>query len=220
MLGITRAQALVNVLDLYARASAQEQADGRAWYFQASQVARALASKYHVAYPIACAVLAATSPQALWDWNHGNKQGNIYRAIEVLNAGSNPHAGRPHKSCMTNSVWNAARRIVLGHYTDPIYGLNGHKVSAFYLGLLTAGNADSVCVDTHMMNAIADTILPENTRQRIFGNEKRYTALAELVIEAALMVDEKPQQFQAIVWTVWRNLQVRTRTIVPLRAAA
>lgn len=204
VLGVSREEAITNLLTLFADGSPEQIQIGMEWYANAHDVGRVLNHRYERGLEQTIGTLAACSPQSPWLWSSTDKRCNVYKAIQVLASATD---SKPKDAWVTGAIWKKARRIAAGEYRHPMdaMGKNSHKVKWFYDSILTRGNGRTPCVDTHMMNAMMNGITTERQRQNIFSNAMRYGQCAEVIQVVADTVGIPPQQMQAILWTIWRD---------------
>lgn len=180
-----------NITRLFRTATPEQIAAGAAWYFDANEVAKALAAKNNVSVEVAAGVLAALSPLNSWG-------ANVNLAARFLAAGG------LHEGYLGTGLAKA-RAILAG--ADPVITLNGLKTVNFYRSILTAG-AEGVTIDRHAWSLAVNVRYAEGSIPSLSG--KRYGSAADAYRRAAAILSREygtvtAAQVQAVTWTLWRN---------------
>jgi hypothetical protein len=169
-------------------ATAQDLANGLAWYDRARDEALRMAympgcgSVKHAA-----GVIAALSPRCQW-------ASNVTAAERMIRAA----ATRDLEPVTAGTLSNRAKawRIACGE--DPELVLSGPKVRAFYANIM--GDRDAVTVDVWAARAAEGRDWPHAPVKR------RYRLLVETYRRAGERRGMHPRDAQAAVWTVYRRL--------------
>lgn len=191
-----------NILAVFFQASEDELREGKMWYSNAFDTAKAIASRYDLPGGIdtVAAVIAALSPNNRWNRNVRDAEALIrtYCAGGELDALKVSSYGQ-------NKV--KAIRILKGESPDDVLG--GNKVRAFY-ECIANGNSTAVCIDGHAFSIWSGQRVVTSKTPSI--SDKLYAAISEDYRRAALVVSSvtgvcySAMQVQAITWVVWRNL--------------
>jgi hypothetical protein len=208
VLGITRDEAMVNVLALYASATQDQIERGRVWYGIADDICINIALRFNKTREQSIGVMAACSPQAPWLGDETKKQCNTYRAIEVFTAQAQQRPVRKDGSCLSGREWDKAYQIAMGNYTDVHEWLGDKlKVPAFYASITERGLGTDVCCDTHVICLTANRLMGSKhpVVKALFAYNDRMADIQELITECAATVGELPQQMQAILWVTWKE---------------
>ncbi len=183
-----------NVTRVFRTATPEQITGALDWYLDARTVADALAVKSGVTLDVAAGVLAALSPLNSWG-------ANVNLAARFLATPGGLTAGYLRVGL------DKARRIVAGH--DILSVLHSDKVSAFYAGIVAAGETDAVCVDRHAYDIAVNTRHNEGDRPKL--SKGRYNAVADTYRAAAGILSREvgmilyPAQVQSITWVTWRQ---------------
>ena len=175
---MSRADNVRNILDL---ATVTEQVEGANWYHGAQRIADELGGDR------GAGVLAAMSPLMSWPKC-------VELARRMVRTGI--WAGGLPRNC------DKARRIWQG--AEPLTVLRGHKVRAFYRGIM--GDADAVVIDRHAFDIVLGRVTDDATRRRLglAGQYERFAAPYRTVArERGLAACD----VQAITWLTWRRLK-------------
>jgi hypothetical protein len=169
-------------------ATAQDLADGLAWYDRAREEALSLAYMPGCAsVEHAAGVIAALSPRVQWGEN-------IVSARKMIRAAA---MNRPEPR--TNGMLRNRRKAWrIAHGEDPELVLGGPKVRAFFANIM--GDREAVTIDVWAARA-AEGCANTNAPVR-----RRYLLLAESYRRVARARGMHPRDVQAAVWTVHRRL--------------
>jgi hypothetical protein len=168
-------------------ATAQDLADGIAWYDRARSIAEAMAEESGLSVRACAGVIAALSPRQQWSTN-------VSAARRMVLAAA---AGEP-EPIAAGTLGNRAKawRIACGE--DPEVVLGGPKVRAFFANIL--GDAEDVTVDVWAARAAEGRKNPNAPVRR------RYELIAESFRRVARRRGMTPRDAQAAVWTVYRRV--------------
>lgn len=182
-----------NVIQVYREATPEQVAEGLAWYDEAHSLAQDFAETYGITLEVAAGVIAALSPMNSWGVNK-----NL--AAKFLEAGG------LDKGYLSTGL-SKARQILAGGDIEPIlFGTRGSKVLAFYHGILTAGQTESVCIDRHAYDIVVNHRHSDTHDPRPSVTGKRYAEAAEKYREAAARLGTmSAAQVQAVTWVTWRD---------------
>lgn len=178
------------LLAAYGQATADDLAQGLAWYGRAADAARAMLP----AEPRrAAGVIAALSPRAQWAVN-------LRWAAEIIDAAERGESEPPsvHTRAMRGQAW----RIANG--ADPLDVLNGPKVRAFFANI--TGDLDAVTVDVWATlaaegpNVRRAKYIPGKGAPIIAPSGGRYALIARAYRETAAIVGIPPRDLQAAIW--------------------
>jgi hypothetical protein len=181
-----------NILDIYARATVAELAEGLSWYSDAHAVALALDPQNPTR---AAGVIAALSPRAGWGLN--------------VNLAARAYAdGEASGTLGMCKGW--ADRILAGE--APLEVLGGRKVRAFF-ACISDPESREVVVDRHAFDVAVGRTTNDVTRKALdrAGQYDRFAHHYEL---AAERLDLLPSQVQAVTWLTWRRLKIESTTNV------
>lgn len=172
-----------NILTVWQRASAQQEADGRRWYHVANGVAAMIADGNTRA---GAGVLAALSPQKAWSYN-------VQLAADAFTNGE----ARGH----VRDALGKAERIMLG--ANPLDVLPADsKTWNFYRAIIDPDDAEAVVIDRHAHDvAVGERF---GNRDRGLSAKRRYATLALAYRVAAQRLGELPSVVQAVTWVAWR----------------
>lgn len=182
-----------NITRVYRAASAEHKLAGVAWYNESHTFAEMLAEAYGVTVSTAAGVIAAVSPLNSW----GN---NKKLAARIVSEGGTARGGY-----LTLGM-DKANAILTGG--DPMVILKGEKITAFYLGILTRGETDAVCVDRHAWSLAVSVRYANGTIPGLKG--ERYAAASDAYRRAASIITRETgtpisaAQIQAVTWLAWR----------------
>jgi hypothetical protein len=171
-------------------ATAQDLADGLAWYDRARREAERMSRTYGLPTRHCAGVIAALSPRCQWASNVRSAERMIAAAI----AGElEPVANG------TMSNRDKAWRIANG--ADPDEVLSGPKVRAFYANIM--GDTEAITIDVWAARAAEGRDYKNAPKQR------RYDLLAESFRRVGRKRGMHPRDVQAAVWTVYRRTNAR-----------
>jgi hypothetical protein len=171
-------------------ATAQDLAEGLAWYDRARTVAEGMASEYGLSVRHSAGVIAALSPRCQWATNVAGARKMVTAASAGL---AEPVVGG------TRDNRSKAWRIANGE--DPEAVLSGPKVRAFYANIM--GDGEQVTVDGWCARAAEGRDNPHAPKRR------RYDLCAEAYRRTARARGMAPRDVQAAVWTVYRRRNAR-----------
>ena len=172
------------IIAVWRSATADQEAEGRAWYRVANGVADMISGGNVRA---GAGVLAALSPQKSWP-------ANIKLAEDAITSGT----ARGH----VKDALAKAERIMLGE--DPLLVLPvDSKTYNFYRCIVDPEDAESVCIDRHAHDIVAGERYGD--RDRGLSSKRRYATVALAYRLAANRLDELPSVVQAVTWVVWRE---------------
>lgn len=168
------------LMDLWNRATPDQQLRGRQWYWTAGAHAGYIAYAAGITVEQAAGIIAVLSPLMPWEENvrlakdvviWGKREGtfaaNIEKAVRILNG-------------------------------EPVFDvLGGPKVRAFADAI--NGDRYAVTIDRHMLRAVGHPTEQVTARQ--------YEAIAEVITRVAKSVGMMPRDFQAVIWCVVRDSQ-------------
>jgi len=182
---------VLNVLAFYAEATADERADGFAWYAAAYEAAENIARRTGLDVAVVVAVIAVLSPQKLWEEN-------IVWAEQVCAAHV---AGQPlPRRGLGNSLRRAAIALT-GDLSDVLRESGSLKVRNFYLSIM--GVPGAACVDRHALRIVMGD--PMVTPPGM--SDGRYRLAAEAYCDAARELRVGVRHVQAVTWTVCKRLR-------------
>jgi hypothetical protein len=167
-------------------ATAQDLADGLAWYDRARQMAEAMSAETGISVRHCAGVIAALSPRQQW----GTNVAGAWRMLRAAGEGE----GEPIVAGLSANRAKAWR-IAQGEGPDAV--LSGPKVRAFYANIL--GDVDAVTVDIWAARAAEGRENPHAPERR------RYRLLSESYRRAGERRGMCPRDVQAAVWTVYRR---------------
>lgn len=181
----TLARYVANILAAWHAASAEDMAQGRAWYHVAHDLAGVIGAG---SVPIGAGVIAALSPQCPWERN-------VTLARDVCTTG----IIRGH---MTEALGKVAR-IMGGE--DPARVLpNGSKTWNFYHNMLYPSSPDFITVDRHAHDVAVGEAYGKK-RDRGLSYAPRYATLARAYLHSGRELDEIAAVVQPVTWCYWRR---------------
>jgi len=192
---------LVNLLRAWDAATPAERHAGLTWYATANDYCNDLARRYGVTVEQAAGVVAALSPGLAWELN-------VTQAEYLVEAYAHGRRGveLPLVGVYGRSNVTKCERILAG--VDPLELLSpvtAPKTRAFYRCIVERGTGTDVVIDRHAASAALDArgtkggsaievVKPALYRWLVW----HYRVLAE-------RVGITPAQFQAVVWSHWRQ---------------
>lgn len=186
---------------IYAAATDAQRERGRAWYRDMLAECRAISRDTGVPLRRVVATVAITSPDA-------RLSSNLAWARVACETRGDAAVGR-----YPNTMRQRYAPILRGE-VDPLAGVGGPKVTAFYRAIL--GDEDAVVLDRWALRAVG--------HHRDSCTAKQYAEYAARFRRAAASEGESPAHFQAITWVVLRDGAVRSdgrrQGLTDLREAA
>jgi len=168
-----------------------EQTEGLFWYQTTNTFARGLAEKHGLSTLQACGIIAALSPQISWERNM-----IVAEAMCALEEFTGVYMANKDK----------AARIYGGE--NPLDVLGGKKVRAFFNCISEPETSNEVCIDRHAFDiAEAGFENTDDIRRLALNRVGVYESLAEAYRTAAVIVNLRPHQLQAVTWLTWRVLK-------------
>ena len=165
-------------------ATLEEKAEGIDWYFTANKVAAGLAELHGISVKKTSLVISALSPATDWDKNVIDA-GNF---IEDTNA--------------VVSTYGNNKRIAARALSGEVEELNGKKTRAF-AKLIENPYADEVVIDRHAIS-VALGHKSDDTERRYYASTG-YDLMVGAYHAAAVKLNLKASELQAIVWVSYRN---------------
>lgn len=186
-----------NLLSIYLLASPEDIKAGKAWYGNARKYAKSLARKYNVSLDIAAGVIAALSPGQEWEKNKRSADEFMreYRNCDRCTL------ARLDLATYGNGPIQKAYAIANGAPIGPT--LHGPKTTAFYRAIVDPMSPD-VVIDGHAKSA-ALGVRYGNHNNGVKVERNEYSHLEHAYRIAAATVGLTPNQFQAIIWIVWKK---------------
>lgn len=183
-----------NVTRAYRAASADEVAQGVAWYMRAHDLAVEL-DPGNVTR--AAAVIATLSPQASWSRNVASAR-LAYRLrprsdVQVFVDGLPTTRVTAVK---THAILTARSDI------DPL--VHGPKVRAFWASIIDP-ESDEVVIDRHAVDVALGRVTDDRTRNLLLKRKGGFEAFALCYRRAAKILSTTPAQVQAVTWVYWRR---------------
>jgi hypothetical protein len=191
-----------NILAVFNSATDDERMEGISWYEAANTFAHGMHERYGISVEVAAGVIAAVSPQLLWDLN-------MRHADTLARTGSAPLlglskskglailAGEPIPSvlmCATCKYENCPTK----------HACSGEKVRNFYACILNPTHPTAVCIDRHAYDVAMGYVGDEKSRKAL-DRVGVYEIIANAYRSVAARVGMSPATVQAITWVVWRN---------------
>ncbi len=174
-----------NILKTYNKASAEEIAEGMAWYQTAHNIALEISPDN---IEKGAGVLAAMSPLMHWNRN-------------VIIARNAFEKGFTEGGFSTNREKSDA--ILSG--ADPRNVLGGNKVRSFYENILDP-NCDTVTIDRHAYDVAVAMPTGDDSKSRL-SRKGVYEEFAQAYRDLAVEYDMLGSEMQAITWVTWRRLK-------------
>lgn len=177
-----------NITKAFRQSTAQDRADGMAWY----ETARAFAASLDTDVSRAAGIIAALSPCNAWPQNR-------IAAANFYNGRRDIHTTDNVKKC---------ERILSGE--DPLDVLGGAKVRAFYLNIMGLDSDEAVTIDRHAIMVCEGRIIRDAELKAYFGVKRNRQYVEEYKRAAKILSRETgqtltPAAVQAIVWVWWRR---------------
>ena len=208
-----------NILHVFAKRTDADVINGFAWYGQAKEQARSLASEFGVSLKTACDVIAALSPNNRWTRNVADAW-KVCRTWR--DSGLFPFDDEKTMSIEAFNFTMLHEKIInckVGTYTRNkrkafailagLDTLSGQKVTAFSDAI--SGKFESVTVDVHafsIANGVRYTTqdCPAITKREYQTIARAYTLAANHIVSKGIAKTLKPSELQSICWVVWRRL--------------
>ena len=178
------------IYTLFHGATELEIAQGLDWYQLAHLRALNLARTYGLSLKQVAGVISVLSPGVKWAINLADAEELIKR----------PDASTICSTYDTNKL--KALKIIAGGSPDVL--IKSRKTKAFFKNILSPADVEHVTIDRHMINAVVSGALTDNEKSKVF-NTKRYDVLADCFRKEAGILGIRPNQLQAIVWTVQKG---------------
>lgn len=176
--GYTTRMITDRLVKIYNEATEAQKINGRNWYANAEGHVDILApmagSKEHAA-----AVISHLSPRNRWD-------NNLKAAYDLVQTGDAKRVFKRNKNLALKALASP----------EPLSTINGPKCGAFASNML--GNKKRVTLDVWM----AQALLGDKSKAKLFSNKTFYAAAERCVVLAAARVKEEPSSLQAICWLV------------------
>jgi hypothetical protein len=185
---VSHNQKVANILDVYDRATVDEQTRGAKWYPLAHGIVVEWAETFGRSIANVACIVAAISPQVEWSRN-------LIIADDVL------HGNPPSIGGAIQSFVRTAERIRDDNATQlDGYFKVGCKVRSFAANL--AGDYTVATIDTH-----AAQIAAGNPKANLrVDTWKRYEPVASAYVDAAKEIGIHPATVQAVTWLAWKRL--------------
>lgn len=175
---------VANIISQWFSASDAEQAEGRAWY----SVAHDLADMITNGHPRQGAgILAALSPMTEWEHNVDLAR----RAVAT---------GTPEGSF--GDALRKVTKIMSGIDPEEVLPMI-MKTGMFFRLINDPTDPDAVVIDRHAHDVAVGTRY--GSQDRGLSNAKRYATLAHAYREAARQLGELPSTVQSVTWVSWRS---------------
>jgi hypothetical protein len=171
-------------------ATAEDLADGLAWYDRARGEAESMAAESGLTVRQCAGVIAALSPRCQW-------ASNVAAARRMVLAAAEGDSQPVTNGTLANRA--KAWRIACGE--DPRAVLGGPKVRAFFANIM--GDVEAVTIDAWCMRAA------EGRDNKHAPKKRRYDLLSAAYRHAARRHGMSPRDAQAAVWTAYRRTHAR-----------
>lgn len=171
-------------------ATAQDLADGLAWYDRARGEAERMSDTYGLPMRHCAGVIAALSPRCQWAAN--------VRSAELMISASCAGDLEP---VANGTLDNRAKAWKIANGADPDAILSGPKVRAFYANI--TGDTEAVTIDVWCARAAEGRENPHAPKKR------RYDVLAESFRRVGRTRGMHPRDVQAAVWVAYRRTNAR-----------
>lgn len=179
-----RERYVLNILNVWERATADQELQGRSWYRVANGIASMMADGDT---RMGAGLLAALSPQTSW-WLNVELAADAYQT------------GRPARH--VGDALSKANRILAGEDPAEVLPMQ-RKTGHFYRSILNPSDPSAICIDRHAHDIAVG---------RRFGYERRgldarsrYELIADAYRSVALVLGEIPSTVQAVTWVAWRD---------------
>ncbi len=188
---IPHRRAVNNILRVYNQADEIEHEMGFWWYVDAHRWCNEIAEQFNLKPKQVAGIVAALSPGVSWEVNKIDTRSAIrYFQQDTM---------RLQVSTYGQFV-NKARRIFEGEDIPAV--LNGPKITAFYHNISNPWASDTVTCDRHAFKVARG--IKKGGSVAITPRQMKDTQ--EAYKEAASIVGLRPNQLQAITWTVYKRI--------------
>jgi hypothetical protein len=185
----TRRRYVRNILTVFESASADERAEGYAWYRVANGIASMIGDGD---VRRGAGLLAALSPQTSW-WL------NVELASDAADHGF--ASGHFQDAC------RKARRILAGEDPEAVLPMR-RKTGQFFLCIADPQHPTAVCVDRHAHDLMVGR--PFGDASRGLTAHGRYAVVADCYRRAGARLGLTPATVQAVTWVAWRNRKAQS----------
>lgn len=204
-----------NLRKYFDMATAEEIEEGKIWYSTAHDTITELAHEYDIAHISLMAVVALISPGRRWEHNISGATQIADLWLEGLSEyefeGQMLNRSIIAKGFKALDIWQETQDTDETFWTGIVAGLNpnGLKVPNFFLDILHYNvYRQSVCIDSHMVNAYEDFPASRSVQvnQRLYMVISDATVLLCAQLNTELGLNLIPSQLQAIIWIVRKRL--------------
>ena len=172
------------ILQRFNQASADELNAGLAWYQDAHDWCKDIATQHELSLETVVGIVAALSPACAWEKN-------LADALAIIQHGE--------LAIVSTYGLNKDKALVILDGSEPLDVLGGHKVRSFYHNILCPNDTAHVTIDRHAIRVVAET-----TKLNVVP-DKDYYLIADMYKDAARELELVPCQLQAIAWLVQRQ---------------
>jgi hypothetical protein len=202
MIKYTQTQMIDNILSVYALSTSDEFSLGQEWYKTACNEADKISQETRIDFGKIVYCIAALSPRNKWDRNISDVRNLATQLSLEVSCGTFNANKLKALQCLLSTDFDFKRDI------DKL-AVKGYKVKAFAKLIYNPCDYYSVCIDTHAIGISHYHRYSVEDKQQlcgIFGNEKRYDAIAEAYRKASHTLDILPNKLQATTWLTWKRI--------------
>ena len=174
-----------NILSVYERADKSFKND---WYSEANMFASHLAVMYDIPITIVCGIIAALSPIKTWEQNKLITE-------TFLRTGKAKHVKLFQEKA--EAIYASD-----GDVTTIAEILNGRKITAFFLNILTPNCSNAITIDRHALSIILGYSVSDKQYRGITATQYEFMVSAYHL--AGKRAGISPILMQSITWQQWR----------------
>lgn len=186
---ISDIKGLSNIINTISQATTNDIDKGMTWYEEARRFCHVIGRRYDMDPKIVAAVLVTLSPRNKWDRNKRDCISVIKGHISGLDA-----------ELIKVATFHTNKLKALNILDTRVIDIKGPKVKSFFDNI-TNGDSTKVTVDVHAMSIYKGTRY-KNSPSGI----KEYNQVERAYKQAALALNIKPYQAQAISWVAYKRL--------------
>jgi hypothetical protein len=202
MIKYSQTQMIDNILSIYSQATHDEINSGVNWYYNAHNEAISISNQTEIDFGKIVYCIAALSPRNKWDRNICDVRNLATQLSLEVSCGTFNANKLKALQCLLSTDFEFKRDI------NKI-AVKGYKVKSFAKLIYNPCDYYSVCIDTHAIGISHNHRYSVDDKQQlcgIFGNERRYDAIAESYRKASHTLDMLPNKLQATTWLTWKRI--------------
>lgn len=189
--------AKLRLLRYYDIATKEEKEKGRLWYKEANSYCQKLSKKHKVPLIQICGILAALSPQMMWNRNKLITEkfliGEQYLGVPEMRI----------KKC--NIILTTENKNVILETLSK--GGKFLKTRNFFKNVYEPSQVNGVTVDRHAIAAIIQNNKKTKALSSIALTTNQYLFFSNCYVKTAEKVNLKPHELQATIWETYRRLR-------------